>query len=171
VSTSHLRANPLRVADSIVVGLAYELQDSEGEWIDSADELEPLEFICGFGQILPGLERNLYGMVVGDEKKIVVAPEDAYGEFDPEAYDLASLDWFPSVDELEIGMSVEVEDSDGETVEAYIAEIRDDGVVLDFNHPLAGETLYFNAKIVSLRQATAEELDHGHVHGATGHHS
>ncbi len=170
MSTIRSTAHPLKVTDKVVVSLAYELQDGDGEWIDSADATEPLEFIYGFGQIIPGLERSLYGMKVGEEKEVIVEPEDAYGEFDPEAYDLASLDWFPSVDDLEVGMSVEVEDESGETVEAYIAEIRDDGVLLDFNHPLAGETLYFRVKIVSLRAATPDELDHGHVHGATGHH-
>lgn len=163
-------AAPLTVADRLVVSLAYLLQDSEGAVIDSADESEPLQYIHGFGQIIPGLERCLYGMALGEVKDVIVEPGEAYGEYDPEAYELVSLEWFSGGDSLEEGMSVELEDDAGEVIEAHVAEIRNDGVLLDFNHPLAGETLYFQVKIADLRQATAEELEHGHVHGVDSHH-
>jgi FKBP-type peptidyl-prolyl cis-trans isomerase SlyD len=157
------------VADDLVVSLAYSLRDSEGELIDSADDDAPLEFIQGYGHIIEGLEEELYGMAIGDEKDLVIAPEDAYGEYDPEANQMASLDLFPQDMELEIGMPVELYDEEtDEPVEAYIADIYDDGVLLDFNHPLAGETLHFHVKVVALREATSEEIDHGHVHGG-GH--
>lgn len=165
-----MSTTPRVVADDLVVSLSYSLRDSEGELIDSAAEDAPLEFIQGYGQIIEGLEEELYGMAVGDEKDLVIAPEDAYGEYDPEANQLAPLDLFPQNMELEIGMPVELYDEESdEPVDAYISEIYDDGVLLDLNHPLAGETLHFHVKVVGLRDATTEEIDHGHVH--SGGHS
>lgn len=157
---------PRVVADDLVVSLAYTLRDSEGELIDSAGDEAPLEFIQGYGHIIEGLEDELYGMSVGEERDLVIGPEAAYGEYDEEATQLAPLDMFPQDMELELGLPVELqsEDSD-EPIDAYISEIYDDSVLLDFNHPLAGETLYFHVKVVGLRDASAEEIDHGHVHG------
>ncbi len=154
------------VADDQVVSIAYTLRDEEGELIDSAPDEVPLEFIQGYGQIITGLEDELYGMSLGDEKDLIIAPENAYGEYDPEASQVAPLDAFPQEMELEIGLPVEVygEEAD-DPIEGFIADIYDDSVLLDFNHPLAGETLHFHVKVVGLRDATAEELDHGHVHG------
>jgi len=159
------------VADDVVVSLAYTLRDGEGDLIDSAGDEVPLEYIQGYGQIITGLEEELYGMSLGDEKDLIIAPEQAYGEYDPEASQIASLDAFPQEMELEIGLAVEVynEESD-EPIEGFIADIYDDSVLLDFNHPLAGETLHFHVKVVGLRGASAEELDHGHVHGAEHDH-
>ncbi len=159
------------VADDQVVSIAYSLRDDEGELIDSAPDAEPLEYIQGYGQIISGLEEELYGMALGDEKELIIAPEDAYGEYDPEASQVAPLDAFPQEMQLEIGLPVEVygEDAD-DPIEGFIADIYDDSVLLDFNHPLAGETLHFHVKVVGLRDASSEELDHGHVHGAGHEH-
>ena len=154
------------VREDQVVSLAYVLRDSDGEVLDSAGDDSPLEYIHGYGQIIPGLESELYGMSIDDEKDVVVDPESGYGIYDPEANQLAPLDMFPEGMDLEIGLPVDVYDEDAdEPTEAYIAEIYDDGVLLDFNHPLAGETLHFHVKVVGLRDATASELDHGHIHG------
>ncbi len=162
--------NPSRVVeDDLVVSLAYDLRDSDGEMIDSAGEDDPLEFIQGFGQIISGLEEEMYGLSVGDERDLVIEPSDGYGEYDEEATSLVPLSMFPPGMEIELGMPVELEtEDDDEPVDAYVVEINDDTVLLDFNHPLAGETLHFHVKVVGLREATATELDHGHVHGA-GH--
>lgn len=154
------------VADDQVVSIAYSLRDDEGELIDSAPDEEPLEYIQGYGQIISGLEEELYGMALGDEKELIIAPADAYGEYDPEASQVAPLDAFPQEMQLEIGLPVEVyAEDDANPIEGFIADIYDDSVLLDFNHPLAGETLHFHVKVVGLRDASAEELDHGHVHG------
>ena len=162
--------HPMAVDDDLVVSLAYTLRDDEGAVIDSAGDNDPLEFIQGYGHIISGLEDELYGMEVGAEKSVVVAPEDGYGPYDPAATDVASLDMFPPDFDLEEGMLLELHDEEsGEVVEAYVSEIREDEVVLDFNHPLAGQTLHFDVKVVNLRPATDEELDHGHVHGAHAH--
>ena len=155
----------LTVTDDLVVSLAYTLRFDDGEIIDSATDQEPLEFLQGWGQIIPGLERSLYGLAVNDEKEVVVAPADGYGEPDLDEFEELPRDAFPSNLALTEGMSVRLrDDRSGEVFEAYITEISPDTVLLDFNHPLAGETLYFQVKIAALRQATQEELAHGHVH-------
>jgi FKBP-type peptidyl-prolyl cis-trans isomerase SlyD len=154
----------LTVKDDMVVGLDYTLRLDDGEVIDSSTDREPLEFLQGRGQIILGLERALHGMAVGDEKRVVVAPGDGYGETDPEAFETVPRDVFPSELELKQGMRLNMRDQEGEVFTTYVAEIQPDGVLLDFNHPLAGETLHFDVKIASLRPATSEELDHGHTH-------
>jgi len=161
----------LTVADGLVVSLDYSLRlDEGGEVIDSSVGQEPLEFLQGRGQLIPGLERELYGMAVGDEKDVVVAPADGYGDFDPEAFQLVPRDVFPPDMTLTPGMGLHMRDRTGQVFETYVAEVRPDGVLLDFNHPLAGKTLYFNVKIAGLRPATDEELAHGHVHSAGHEH-
>jgi FKBP-type peptidyl-prolyl cis-trans isomerase SlyD len=160
----------LKVADGLVVGLDYTLRLDDGEVIDSSTDGEPLEFLQGQRQIIPGLEQSLYGMMLGDEKDVEVAPADAYGESDPDAVELVDRDVFPPDLSLAPGMALRMRDSSGQALEAYVAEVRPDGVLLDFNHPLAGETLFFRVKIAALRPATSEELSHGHAHGAEHEH-
>ena len=105
-------------------------------------------------------------MSVGQEKEVIIEPEDGYGEYDPEAVEEVPLDIFPDDMDLSLGMPVELYDEESdETVEGYIAEVRTDTVLIDLNHPLAGETLTFHIKVLGLRPATAEELAHGHAHG------
>lgn len=160
----------LVVADDMVVQLDYTLTLANGEMYDSSDETGPLEYIHGQGHIITGLEEALYGMAVGEEKDVVVTPDLGYGEYDPEAVQTLPLDVFPPDMELEPGMAIDLYDEDtDEEVEAYISEVDEDSVVVDFNHPLAGETLSFHIKVVGVRPATASELDHGHVHG--GNHA
>ncbi|OIO91168.1 MAG: peptidylprolyl isomerase [Anaerolineae bacterium CG2_30_64_16] len=154
----------LKVADGLVVELDYTLTLDDGEVVDtSADEL-PLQYLHGQGQIIPGLEKALVGLAVGDVLTVTVPPAEAYGDIDPDDYDEAPLDAFPPDAALEPGMTVEVTDDSGEVYDAFVSEIGDDTVLLDFNHPLAGETLHFDVKVIGLRPATDEELAHGHVH-------
>ena len=160
----------LTVADDLVVSMDYTLRLDDEEIIDSSAGREPLEFLQGHGQIIPGLEQALYGMVVGEEKKVVIAPRDGYGERDSNAVQEIPRDSFPADVELEPGMALELRDSSGQPLVAFIADVRPDSVLLDLNHPLAGETLHFNVSIADLRAATSEELIHGHVHGAGGAH-
>jgi FKBP-type peptidyl-prolyl cis-trans isomerase SlyD len=156
----------LVVADDIVVKLDYTLTLSDGEIYDSSDETGPLEFLQGQGHIIAGLEEALYDMTVGDEKDVVVTPDYGYGEYDPDAVQTLPRDIFPAGMALEPGMAIDLYDEDAEEeIEAYVAEVQRDGVVIDFNHPLAGETLSFHVKIVGLRPALPEEIEHGHVHG------
>ena len=110
-------------------------------------------------------------MNVGDEKAVTVAPQEGYGQYDDERLQRVPRDSFPSNMELEEGLNVRMRDvSSGQLLDAYIEEVEDEAVTLDFNHPLAGETLFFDVKVVSLREASSDELDHGHAHdGNHGH--
>lgn len=157
--------NDLTVTDDVVVSLDYTLRLDDGEVIDSSTETEPLEFLQGAGEIISGLEQALYGMSVGEKKQLVIDPDEAYGDVDEDAFQLVPHDLFPEDVEIEEGMALRLVNSEtGEPVDAFVSEIIDEGVVLDFNHPLAGETLHFDVRIADLRQATSEEIAHGHVH-------
>jgi FKBP-type peptidyl-prolyl cis-trans isomerase SlyD len=159
----------LTVAEDTVVGLDFTLRLDDGQVVGSSEEAEPLQFLQGHGQIIPGLETALTGMELGQEKDVVVEPDEGYGERNPEALQLVPKDAFPADVELSPGMGLQMRDQEGRVFQAYVVDIRDDGVVLDFNHPLAGKTLHFHVKVVELREATDEELDHGHVHGEDAH--
>lgn len=156
--------NPTMIADDVVVSLQYTLTINN-EVVDSSDESEPLMFLQGYRNIIPGLEKELYGLKVGDSKTVVVSPTDGYGEADADAFMDIPRDEFPTDIPLEMGLELEVRDEDGEIMPATVVEITPEKVRLDFNHPLAGETLEFKVKVTELRAATPEELEHGHVHG------
>ncbi len=162
----------LVVQDEVVVSMSYELRVDD-EVIDSSEDIEGevIAFIQGLGQIIPGLEKALYGMKVGDSMQVQVEPVDAYGELDPEAFVWVPREDFPETIPLEVGTVFEMREEEGETHLARISELEQERVHVDLNHPLAGKALTFDVKIVDLRQATDEELEHGHVHqqGAHGH--
>ncbi len=159
-----------RVTDNMVVSIDYSLRLDDDELVDASDAGEPLSYIHGQQMIVPGLERALEGMAVGEEADVVVQPDEGYGEYDPEDTEWLPLDAFPADMQMEAGMPVElVDDEANEVFEAYISEVGDDEIKVDFNHPLAGETLHFHVKVVDVRPATAEELDHGHVHDMGDH--
>jgi FKBP-type peptidyl-prolyl cis-trans isomerase SlyD len=161
----------LKIGDGIVVSLDYTLRLDDGEVIDSSQEGEPLEYLHGQGQIIPGLEKALVGLTVGDSKKVTVPSTEAYGDVDMEAFEIVPRSMFPDDMELEEGLELSLRDAEtNEPFDATIAEIRENGVMLDFNHPLAGETLYFEVTIPALRPATEEELAHGHAHSSDNHH-
>jgi FKBP-type peptidyl-prolyl cis-trans isomerase SlyD len=155
--------NPTQVDDDVVVSIDYELT-VDGQVIDSTEGDEPLQFLQGHQNIIPGLEKALKGMKIGDSKRVVVDPEEAYGEIDPENVIEVPRDEFPGDIPLEAGTELEVKNADGEVLSATISEISKDTVKLDFNHPLAGKQLTFDVKVTDLREATDEELTHGHVH-------
>ncbi len=161
----------MAVADGLVVSLAYTLRLDDGEEIDSAASDEPLVYLHGAHNIIPGLEQALTGLKIGDTRTVSVEPGDAYGDFDPDAFELVPYDAFPGDVDLEEGMGLHMIDNEtGRQIEAYISELRDDGAVLDLNHPLAGETLHFTVEIVGLRRATSDEIAHGHAHNADHTH-
>ncbi len=151
------------VKDDVVVSMDYSLH-VDGELIDSSQGQEPLDFIQGSGSIIPGLENELYGMKIGESKKVVVSALDGYGELHEEAFTEVPRDQFPSDIPMEVGTEIQVRDEEGHPMHSRIVEVNDDSVKLDFNHPLAGKELHFDIKIVGLRDATEEELAHGHVH-------
>jgi FKBP-type peptidyl-prolyl cis-trans isomerase SlyD len=161
----------LAVADDMVVGIAYQLWLDDGDLIDEASASEPFEFLYGHGNVIPGLETAIGGLKVGQVKKVTVAPADGYGEVNAEDSVLVPFDAFPEDLKLEEGLAMLMHDSETkEPIQAFVSEIRDDGVVMDLNHPLAGETLYFEVEVLSLRRPTEEEMTHGHVHGEGHEH-
>ena len=158
------------VKENAVVSMAYEL-NVDGEIIDSSENIEGdvIAFIQGQGQIIPGLEKALYGLKAGDTKQVKVSPGEAYGEVDPEAFVWVPREDFPETIPLEVGTVFEMREENGDTHLARITELGEEQVHVDLNHPLAGKELAFDIKIVELREATPEELDHGHVHDHGGH--
>ncbi|MGE5223005.1 MAG: FKBP-type peptidyl-prolyl cis-trans isomerase [Omnitrophica WOR_2 bacterium] len=156
------------VEDGQVVTLNYVLT-VDGEVVDSSEEGQPITFIQGQGQIIRGLESELYGMEVGQNKDVVVQPENGYGEVDPENYSEFPRNQFPPEIPLEPGVELELRDKEGETVGARIDSISDDSVRLNFNHPLAGKELHFSVEVIELRNATDDEIAHGHVHDGHEH--
>lgn len=159
------------VSNGRVVSFAYTLRLDDGEEIDSAGSDDPLVYLHGAGNIISGLERELEGLTVGDARTIRVPAADAYGDLDPDAFEEVALDFFPPDMDLEEGMPLSLfDESTGHTIEATLAEITEDGAVLDLNHPLAGEDLSFEIEILDVRAATSDEMAHGHAHGAHSHH-
>lgn len=159
----------MKIANGTVVGLDYKLHLGDGEIIDASEPGSPLYYIQGEGNIVPGLERALEGLGKGDTKQVVVAAEDGYGAHDPQGVQEVPKDAFGG--ELpEVGNQYTARGPNGEQVPFVVKEIKPEVVVVDLNHPLAGQTLHFDVAIQEVREATAEEKEHGHVHGAGGHH-
>ncbi|HLV44666.1 MAG TPA: peptidylprolyl isomerase [Aggregatilineales bacterium] len=159
---------PEIVQDDVVVELQYKLW-SDGELVEESEEDDPLVYLHGYDNIIPGLERALRGLRVGDEKDITVTPDEAYGSRDPENVEEVSLTDLPLDFTPEEGMVLEVQDEDGNVYVAQVQQVTEETVTLDFNHPMAGKTLRFQVRITNLREPTEEELDHGHVHDGHEH--
>ena len=157
------------VQDGLVVSMDYRLT-VDGEVLDSSDDEGPLQFLAGYDNIVPGLEREMIGMKIGESKEVVVKAEDGYGEFDEEAFMEVPRTEFPEDMKLEEGMELHITDEDDQHQAAYVTGFDDKTVQLDLNHPLAGAELHFTVKVVALREPTDEELDHGHVHEEGHHH-
>jgi FKBP-type peptidyl-prolyl cis-trans isomerase SlyD len=155
---------PTAVADDVVVSIEYTLT-VDGEVVDASEENEPLEYLQGYQNIIPGLEREMAGMKIGDSKNVNVKPKDGYGEVDPEALIEIPRSEFPKDFELKPGVDLQLQNQDGELLNAVIISVNGNKVKLDLNHPLAGKELFFKVKVVDLREASEEELEHGHVHG------
>lgn len=157
------------VQKDTVVSMEYTLQ-VDGEEIDSSKGQDPLQFLVGHGNIISGLEREMIGMKVGESKDVVIQPAEAYGEFDEQAFMDVPRGEFPKDMPLEEGLELSVRDDSGQARYARVDTIDGDNVTLNFNHPLAGDELHFNVKVIGLREPTAEELSHGHVHDGAHHH-
>lgn len=162
------KSNPRQVADDLVVTMDYTLT-VDGETVDSSEEDGPIQFLQGYGNIIPGLETHLGGLAVGESLQVSVGPKDAYGEFDPEQIVDIPLDEFPEEICVEPGVELEMKDQDGDMLFARIISVGKSRAKLDFNHPLAGKHLTFDVTILALRLPTPEEVEHGHVHGSEGH--
>lgn len=159
----------LTVADGRVVLFHYVLKDDAGVVIDASQE-EPLAYLHGQGNIVPGLERQLTGLKVGDELQATVPPEEAYGVARPDVTESVHRSAFPKDMELQVGMPVRAEGPDGQPLMLWIEKLEGARVTITLNHPLAGKTLHFQVRIADIRDATEHELAHGHAHGPDGHH-
>ena len=148
----------LRVADGVVVDLDFSLRLDDGQLIATSEGQEPLVVLKGYSRIMPALQDALSGMSVGDEKDVVLAPVDGYGERDPDAFEFVPRDTFPPELELAEGLKVNMRDESGQIHKTYVSQIRPDGILLDLNHPLAGDTLHFQVRVAALRPATPDEL-------------
>ncbi len=151
------------VSKGQVVSMHYTLQ-VDGDVIDSSKGQEPFEFIQGIGTIIPGLERAMEGMKIGESKEVTLPPAEGYGEIAEDAFVEVPRASFPANIPLEVGVDLQVEDQSGHPMYARIDRVGEDSIRLDFNHPLAGKELTFNVEVLALRDATEEELSHGHVH-------
>jgi FKBP-type peptidyl-prolyl cis-trans isomerase SlyD len=159
-----------RIGAKRVVTLHYTLKDGAGKELDSSAGGEPLTYLHGSGQIVPGLEKALTGKRAGDKANVVVPPAEGYGERKGKGAQRVPRAAFAGIDEIEVGMAFDTEGDDGHSQTVWITAVEKDVVTIDLNHPLAGETLHFDVEIVAVRKATNEELSHGHVHGPGGHH-
>ena len=159
----------MKVGKDKVVLMHYTLKNDAGDVIDSSDGGDPLPFLQGHGNIIPGLESALEGSKVGDKLDVSIKPEEAYGERMKDAIQEIPKSALKGIDEVEVGMQLQSQDKDGNAFLVTVTKIEDDKITVDANHPLAGQTLHFSVSIESVRKAEAEELSHGHVH-ADGHH-
>ena len=150
-----------------VVFFDYTLKDSEGNVLDSSEGAAPMPYLHGAQNIVPGLEAELEGKSAGDKFVAVIEPEQAYGVHNDDLIDKVPREDFEGIENLEVGLQLEAETPDGTRI-VRVAEVEEDMVTIDANHPLAGETLHFDVTVTEVREATAEELEHGHVHGGGG---
>jgi len=159
----------MQIAKNKVVSIEYTLTDSAGSVLDSSSGQAPLAYLHGSGNIIPGLENALEGKSAGDSLKVVVPPEQAYGIHDAKLVQDVPRTAFGKTD-VKPGMQFRAEGPNAGSRLIKIVSVKQDTIQIDANHPLAGQTLNFDVKVVSIRDASQEELDHGHVHGAGGHH-
>ncbi len=154
----------MQVADNMAVSIHYTLTDDKGQELDSSVNSEPLEYLHGKGNIIPGLESSLSGKSVGDKFTVRVEAENAYGERHDEMVQVIPRSMFEGVDQLEVGMQFHADVSSGPGV-VTIIDIDGDDITIDGNHPLAGEALTFDVEVTNIREASNDELEHGHIHG------
>ncbi len=154
----------MQIAENHVVSIDYTLKDDAGNVLDSSDGRGPLAFLYGKGMIIPGLEKALEAKKPGDSMEVTVQPDEGYGSYNEQAVGEVSKDNFQEEMEPKVGMQVQAQDPNGGVQMFTITDVKDETVVLDGNHPLAGQVLHFDVNIADVREATEEELEHGHVH-------
>ena len=159
----------MQAAREKVVSIEYTLTDDDGDVLDSSRGRGPLSYLHGAGNIVPGLERAIEGKRTGETLSVVVPPADGYGDHDPELVQPVPRDRFPAGVEVEVGDEFEARTPAGPRLVSVI-DVDEENVTIDANHPLAGRALHFEVEVVDVRDATAEELRHGHAHGPGGHH-
>lgn len=159
----------MKAAHGKVVSLHYTLTDDHGLVLDTSRERGPFTYLHGYGNIIPGLENALNGCEAGFSSVVQVAPAEGYGEYNQQAVFEVPRAQFPPNEEIQVGMQVQGEGAHG-IVTFTVVAVNDSGIVLDGNHPMAGKTLHFDVEVLEVRDATAQELDHGHVHAHGADH-
>jgi FKBP-type peptidyl-prolyl cis-trans isomerase SlyD len=159
----------MTIKENSAVSFHYTLTDDDGQQLDSSAGKEPLAYLHGAGNIIPGLENALTGKAVGDSMVVAVSAAEGYGEVQKELIQEVPRSAFQGVDTIEVGMQFEAQTGQGGNVPVTVTAVTEEVVTVDGNHPLAGKNLNFDVSIEDVRDATEEELAHGHVHGPGGH--
>ncbi len=159
----------MKVAKNTVVSITYTLKDSDGNLLDSTDASDPLAYLHGVGNLIPGMEKALNDRDSGETFQCVIPPEEGYGSFDEELVWELEKAQFAELGDVEEGTQFVLE-TDDDQVLVTVVDIKDDVVIVDGNHELADETLYFDITVVDVRDATPEEVEHGHAHGPGSAH-
>ena len=159
----------MQIAERCVASFHYTLTDDAGTVIDSSEGREPLAYLHGAGNIVPGLEKAMTGRAAGDQFKVTVAPEEGYGVRNEQLIQTVPREAFQGVDKIEPGMRFQAQTQNG-PVNVEVTEVADATVTIDGNHPLAGKALHFDVTVADVREASEEEMSHGHVHGVGGAH-
>ena len=159
----------MNISNNCVASFHYTLTDSTGKVLDSSEGQEPLSYLHGAGNIIPGLEKALVGKVVGDKLNVSVAAAEAYGERDDAMVQQLDSSMFSGIEQIEVGMEFHAETEHGLQV-VTVTGVEGNQVTIDGNHPLAGVDLNFDVEVTDVREATEDEIAHGHAHGAGGHH-
>ncbi len=164
----------MKIEPQHVVSLTYDLyvnqEDGTEALVESATQEQPLTFLYGAGQMLPKFEENLSALSTGDPYDFRLEAEDAYGQYDDEAVANLPKEMFKGTEIPEIGSIVPLQDNNGNHFQGQVVSVAEDAVIVDLNHPMAGQALHFKGNIINVRPATPEELSHGHAHGPDGHH-
>lgn len=158
----------MTIQNNSVVSMQYELKDDEGNVLDSSQPGDPLFYLHGAENIIPGLEKALEGKKSGETIEVSVKPEDGYGEYSKELIQDVPKEAFKGIDDLAPGLELQAQEEDGTMRFFTVMEVKDKEVVIDSNHPLAGQNLNFKVTVEDIREASPEELEHGHVH-SPGH--
>lgn len=158
----------MKIAKNSVVTVNYTLKNDAGEIMDTSQGREPLVYLHGIGALIPGLENEIDGKSAGDKLNVVIAPEHAYGNRRDDLLRVVSKDGFQGDEELVTGMRVQLDTDQGPAI-AVVSKIEGNNITLDLNHPLADMNLHFDVEILAVREAEADEIAHGHVHGEGGH--
>ena len=157
------------IGNNCVVSIHYTLKDDDGELLDTSRDSQPLTYLHGAGNLIPGLESELAGKTAGASFNVSIPPDQAYGVYREELVQIVPLDMFKGVDEVKPGMQFETQGPNGDEL-VIITAVSGEEVTVDANHPLAGKTLHFEVNIEQVRDATLEEVEHGHAHDPNGHH-
>jgi len=160
----------MAIENNKVVAFNYTLKDDEGNFLDSTENGAPFSYISGNNQILPKLEEQVNKMVIGSKKTVKIEAANGYGEYDEKSVQQVDKTNFPQDANLEAGMRYIANSPEGKQMPFTINKVEGSQVTIDFNHPLAGKNLEFDVELVDVREPSPEELEHGHVHGAGGHH-